>query len=242
MTLNQLVAQIRSIATSHRVIKSFFEGMVTDRLNDKGTLYPCCFLNLRSGNFSPVDGTSTFDFSLVVVDLVNVSKDAKKNQLDVESDSLQTLQDIYTQIKRPEYSGWRGSDSASFSIIYEGDNDLHGGASLDFSLKTPYTLNACGLPSNNILVPLFSNNANGAMLKYSNTYDYTYMASGNEGFVLSVPLLVGESILLIVRENSVLYEASLVPASNEYSFLNGIITFGTTLNNGEKILILYNEI
>jgi hypothetical protein len=241
MTLNQIVYQIKSIALSHKMIKSFFEGQVTDRLNDKGTKYPCCFLTLRNGSYDSSRGASIFNFSLVVVDLVNISKDTKKNQLDVESDSLQTLQDLFTQFSRPEYEGWRISESNSFNIIYEGDNDLHGGASLDLSISTRYSRDACGLHSNNVYQSIFNFANNGQLMKTGLTFDLTYVANGNEGSSITLPLLIGKGILLVVRENSVLFENSGVLSSNEFSFFNGTITFGVPLNINEKILILYNE-
>lgn len=67
-----------------------------------------------------------------------------------------------------------------------------------------------------------------------------YVATGAEGSTLSIPALVGYSILLIMRESGPLFEVGASPDSSEFTWDDSTIGLGAAVSRaGERFLILY---
>lgn len=66
-----------------------------------------------------------------------------------------------------------------------------------------------------------------------------FVAVGDEGSTITVGAISGKMVLLITRENSVIYEAVSDPAPSEFTFDGTNIVLGADVNPGERFLILY---
>ena len=73
-------------------------------------------------------------------------------------------------------------------------------------------------------------------------YDLQYQATAAEGSSLTIPALAGKKIILITRENNIIYRASNLPGTTEYAFDGATIILGTPVaENGERFLILWRN-
>lgn len=70
---------------------------------------------------------------------------------------------------------------------------------------------------------------------------YKYTATGSEGTTLTIEALLNKTILIIIREGDVLFEADpeLTPDSVEFAWNSTDITLGLSTNIGERYLIIY---
>jgi hypothetical protein len=67
-----------------------------------------------------------------------------------------------------------------------------------------------------------------------------YTATGSEGSTLTIPELLGYSILLIMRESGPLFEVGSSPLSNQFTWNDTDIVLGAPVGGaGEQFLILY---
>lgn len=67
-----------------------------------------------------------------------------------------------------------------------------------------------------------------------------YVATGSEGSILTIPELLGYSILLIMRESGPLFEVGSAPLSNQFTWDDTDIVLGAPVGGaGEQFLILY---
>ena len=105
---------INQVATGHPHIKTFQMGTLDNVDTFKQTLFPLCYL-VPGTAIIPINGATTFNFSLIVMDRVNdVSNEGEvdkystiewnyrgiDNLNDVWNDTLSTLNDIISFIQR----------------------------------------------------------------------------------------------------------------------------------------------
>ena len=96
-----------------------------------------------------------------------------------------------------------------------------------------FSQNVCQVPSNG-----FSDNPTDTDMQL---YDLTYNA-GAGLTSLTIDNLKGKKIMLVVRENNVLYKASNLPGTTEYTWDGITLGLGTPVGpNGERFLILYRN-
>jgi len=166
-------------------------------------------------------------------DLVNVSADAKTNLDDVQSDMLSVAMDVLAQMNFPSFDDWKISTDASLQLFDESENDLYAGCYIDVSIRIMFSQNVCQVPSNG-----FSDNPiDTDMLMYDLSYN---AGAGLNSLVIDA--LKGKKIMLVVRENNVLYKASNLPGTTEYTWDGITLGLGTPIGpNGERFLILYRN-
>lgn len=75
--------------------------------------------------------------------------------------------------------------------------------------------------------------------KVFRTQKVLYKATGTEGSNIAPAVIAGANVLAIFREGTIIYEASATPDGGEYTFDSTTIHFGSPINTGERILILY---
>lgn len=236
MTLNSILARIRTIALAHRLIRRFtIAGHESDFFADKTAKYPACCLQYTTGNISITDAATTISFRMYVLDMVHVSEDTKANEEDVLSDTLSTIIDLVAQMNSSEWTDWRMSLGNNLQALTEYDNDLIAGWHVEFSLKTPFKQNLCEIPSD------LSQTDNEDMKL---VYDKKYIADGTEGSTLTIPEIAGMKILLVTREMAPLHRVSSSPDPAEFTWNDVSIGLGTPVNQpidgkGERFLILY---
>ena len=233
MTLNQIINRIGTLVLAHKQIRRFKTGLAGDFFADHTAKYPAACLQYTVGNISTDQHVLTVNFRLILVDLVNVSADTKTNENDVISDMLSVILDLVAEINNGVYDDWRINASNSIEAIIEGENDLHAGWVIDFSLRTIFSQNRCQIPTNAINAIL-----NDPDMK--EVFDLQYISTGTEGSSLTLPQLQGKKILLIVRGGIVVYRVSSNPV-DEYTWDNTTIVFGPSLGVGTKLLILYRN-
>jgi hypothetical protein len=239
MTLNNILNRIRQIALSHKQVRNFYKGLVTDFLTDKTTRYPSVFLQDNGGLISTSGHATTLNFRMYILDLVHVSEETKLNEYDVLSDMLSIAMDIVTQMNAGDYQDWRLSADNNVQLVTEYDNDMVAGCVIDFQIAIMFRQDLCQIPSDLTIIPLPEDN-----MKL--VYDEKYIANGTEGITLTtcgegahIPVLCGKKILLITREFTPLYRVSSAPVQTEFTWNDSSIGLGMSTVAGERFLILY---
>ena len=145
--------------------------------------------------------------------------------------------DLIAQIAFPGWTDWRVSQTNQIQITEdETENDMFAGCYIDFTIETPFKQNICQVPT--------------AFTDFSSTietdmkvYDKIYMTTGTEGSTLTIPELAGKKILLLIREDNVMYLVSNLPDNTQYTFDGTNIDLGLPVQKaGERFLILYRTI
>ena len=233
LTLNQIIKRIKTIALAHKQIRNFYFGVPTDFLTDKTTRYASAFLQDTPGTIDVAAKSFTIGFRLWLLDLVNVSQNAKENELDVQSDMASVAMDLLASFDYNGYTDWKVGTGSGVELLREAFDDLVAGASIDFTITVPWNKDVCAIPTDDVL--------NTEDMKL--VYDTVYITTGSEGSTLSVPVLVGNKLLLVIRENSPLHKVSSAPASAEYTWNDVVITLGTPVNpeTTERFLFLYRS-
>jgi hypothetical protein len=234
MTLNQVISRIRAISLAHKQVRNFYQGLVSDFLTDKTTLYPSLFLQDNGGKISPGSHSTTFSFKMYLLDLVNVSEDSKTNEQDVQSDMVSVAEDVLAQMNNPNYNDWVISIDNNLQLLVENDNDLLSGCVVDFSVRVMYPQNVCQVPTELTDYTTIDNDM-------KTVYDKEYIATGAEGSTLSIPEIVGKRILFIVREGNPLHKVSNNPDTVEYVWNDTVITLGLLTIAGQRFLIIYRN-
>lgn len=234
MTLNQVVKKVEQIVLSHKQVRSFkVAHNKPEELNDHKRKYPAAFLSHNNANvsFSP-SGILSIDFRLAVLDLVHVVADTKENEADVLSDTMSILLDIVAIINDSTWD-WVFSQSNSLEQATEYDNDMSAGWFIDFTIQTVFKQDRCVIPAD-----IIDNPTNDTDVK---VYDEIYIAAGDEGSTLTIPILVGKKIIFASRENNVLYKVSNGPISSEFTWNNQVVGLGAPAEVNERFLFLYRN-
>jgi hypothetical protein len=184
-------------------------------------------LSVRSGKLQRL--ITRFSF----FDLVNVSEDTKTNEQDVDSDMVSIAMDIIAQLNYAAWDDWKISTENSLDLIFsEGDNDMYGGCTINFSISIMFKQNICAIPSE--------------VFKEANTDDLQIISDliiiglGTEGLTLSPQELTGKRVLFIKRGDTPIYKVSNNPAVGEFTWDGSVITLGAPVNTDERFLILYS--
>lgn len=237
MTLNQVVKRIRTVAESHKQVRTFGIGLVSDFLNDHTTKYPAVFLQDTGGRISLTGHATTLSYRLFFLDLVHQSEDAKVNELDVQSDMLSIAQDILSQMNNGTLNDWAISGDNAVQYVVENESDMLAGCIVDISVRIMFKQNVCAVPSSLLLIDLPQTDTD-----MKQVYDFTYVADGTEQKNLYLPIVTGKKILLIIKENNPLFKVSNNPGSTEYIWDYTNIGLGVNTQPGERFLILYRNI
>lgn len=240
MTLNQVLNRIRIIVQAHKQIRSYKLALPTDFFADKETKYPACCLQYISGQIGTTGISAiTLSFRMFLVDLVHVSEDTKDNTDDVLSDMLSILMDIIAELNNGNFNDWALSFANNLQVVTDGEgeheNDMQAGWTMDFNIRFPFPQNLCYIPTE-IFNTTPSDNTDMKLV-----YDTEYIATGDEGNSITVPVVTGKKILLVTRENSPVHKVNANPDPAEYTWNDAVIGLGTVTNPGERFLILYRN-
>ncbi|MGN6416123.1 MAG: hypothetical protein ACTHMC_01435 [Pseudobacter sp.] len=231
MTLNQVIARIRSIILAHKQMRSFKFGPPSDALTDHTTKYPCALLQDTSGVLDIGGRVDTYGFRLFLLDLANVSEDAKLNELDVQSDMRSVAKDLLAEFNHQSFQDWKVSQSNATVLLREELDDLTAGIYFDLTFSTLWEPDACAVPTDS---PIQTED-----MKL--VYDEKYVASGAEGKNLTIPAILGKKLLLVTRENQPIYKVSVNPDALEYTWDGTVIGLAVPVVAGERFLILYRN-
>lgn len=236
MTLNNVIDRIGLICTSHKQIRTFDKGLEQDAQVDHTTKYPYAYLINNDGSISLLpSGQSTLNYRLKLMDLVNVSEDTKTNEQDVQSDMFSIMQDIVTQINYPAYNDWKISTSMQVELFVENDGDMVAGVYLDFSITITFEQNRCAVPSDLIIEP--SNNED---MKVYMAY-YTATAADVISGTMAPPEIFGKKIIAAFRGPDLMKIVSNLPASDQATWNDTIVTPGVAPNENEPFSFIYRN-
>jgi hypothetical protein len=146
MTLNQNVAQLRSIITAHRQVKSFYFGDIVNWTELQAMKYTSVVLTLNDA--ARLKTVTQLNFSLWISDRLLTDQ---SNRNDVLSDTLQILQDLISQINNIEIFWFPQVDEKAITFFEDERNndnaDVVAGVKYDFSLSIRTPLNLCVVPT-----------------------------------------------------------------------------------------------
>ena len=142
VTLNQLIAKLQSIATSHAQINDFFFGDIADLGTEKPMQYPVLFADIAPSNFNYK--VISLNFQLMVMDIV---KKDLSNENDVMSDCLQILEDVIIELRNPS-EVFMIQDSITLTPFMDSQGDEVAGWTANLTINVPSTYNSCAIPLN----------------------------------------------------------------------------------------------
>lgn len=147
MTLNQVITRIKTLALEHKQLRNFYRGDVTDFLTDKTTRYASCFLQDGTGSIDPSGKATGLNFRLFLLDLVNVSENAKDNELEVMSDMLSIAEDLIAEMDHSDFYDWK-LGQCPIAFVKEQLDDMVAGVVVDLSITKMFIKDVCAIPKN----------------------------------------------------------------------------------------------
>lgn len=145
ITINQLNKQLREIATYHTQIQSYYFGEELD-IQEANALKDCTlFATINNGSVN--SHFTNVNLVLVVVDKLNTGN---ANLIDVQSDTLQILNDIYSVLQySTKWQEWNiVSDTGNIEKIFEGTDSILAGWSMTVNLKIKRSVGVCNTAFN----------------------------------------------------------------------------------------------
>jgi autotransporter passenger strand-loop-strand repeat protein len=143
MTLNNVVAELNTIANNHLQIQTFGFGDVWEIATSGDIQYPIMWVSLDGVDISTPDKTETYKFSLFFMDIV---KNGEINETEVLSDQLSIAKDVLAQLKHPSYD-WNFQDNVStLEDFTERFVDSVSGWKMNIAFVLPFTSDRCAMP------------------------------------------------------------------------------------------------
>ena len=142
VTLNQLIAELQTIANNHEQINSFFFGDIADLGTESPMQYPVFYADVTPSNFTYK--VIAVNLQIMVMDIV---KKDLSNENDVLSDCLQIMEDIIIKLRDPS-KVYLIQDSISLNPFSDSQGDEVSGWTANITINIPSTYNECSVPSN----------------------------------------------------------------------------------------------
>ena len=140
MTLNQVQAQLREIATNHQQINTFGWGELPELGKSSDVVYPLMWVVQQPSKLGA--GIITFRFKFVFADLA--LKD-KGNEDEVLSDQVLTANDIALELNNPLYD-WEFTDGNDLEPFYEDHDDIVTGWVGSYEITVGLDYGRCAIP------------------------------------------------------------------------------------------------
>jgi hypothetical protein len=140
MTLNEIVAILRNMGITHKIIRTTFNGVAIDLLDTEVT-YPAMTFVIDTANVS--GQTINYDVSMFFFDRLVQGND---NEREVQSDQLEIAKDIISQLRWGGFS-FGISDNVRLAFFTDSTPELLAGVNAQFSLEVPFASDRCAAPS-----------------------------------------------------------------------------------------------
>lgn len=143
MTLNQIIAQVKTAAESHKQVNKFVCGE-NAMAQENVEYYPLIWLVPNGFDFDSENKQVTYNFLLMILDR---HFESQSNLIEVLSDTALILQDIVTLLKRNSYEesiGWQTNARAEPFI--DAKTDVVAGYGLEITCVVPYLESYCDIP------------------------------------------------------------------------------------------------
>lgn len=257
LTLNQVINRIKTLALSHRQIRSFYRGAPTDFdiLGGAGDVtYPACFCEKLPGSTNRAERYHQYNFRLYFYDLINLSERAEENEQNVLSDMDGVALGLISIMSSYLYQDdWIIVDNSSEESEVYKLGDSVGGSVREIGIRVDFLSDACQEPS------LLTFND----LDMAQTRLFKYTGTGNEGDTFT-PLdddtgvsLAGKLILAVYRAGEYKRVTTDSPVDTEHIRIIGSLSdnrkgvlsttgvielqSGDTLLNGQILDFLIRE-
>lgn len=143
MTLNQIIAQVKTAAESHKQVNKFVCGE-SAMAQENVEYYPLVWLVPNGFDFDSENKNVSYNFLLMILDR---HFESQSNLIEVLSDTALILQDILTILKLNTYEesiNWQTNARAEPFI--DAKTDVVAGYGLEVSCIVPYLESYCDIP------------------------------------------------------------------------------------------------
>lgn len=224
MTLNQIIARVRSLALSHEQIKWFYFGDPWEFDTNGEIDYPACFLEQQPGSIDRTEHLQRFNFRIYFLNLVRVASGTEDDETEVLSDMSSVAADMLALLMNSEYQyDWVITASSGFTSVTEALGDMAAGCYIDVGISVDFFADRCQVPSEGVTFETDFDMARTRIL--------TWNATGTEGSAFTVTNLAGKNVLAVWRAGAYKRLVITVPDDDEK-----ILVTGTDLGNGKGIL------
>ena len=145
MTLNQIIAKIKTQAESHKMVGKFAVGAEFDFAVDEVKYYPLVWLVPNGFTFNTEQRLVSYNFAMLVMDR---QFESSSNTIEVLSDTAGIIIDIVTLLKRNVAdSDFDINVNGQAEPFFDSKTDVVAGHGLDFVINTPYLESYCDIPT-----------------------------------------------------------------------------------------------
>jgi hypothetical protein len=220
MTLNQIVSRMKSLALSHKQLRTAYFGDPWE-FDSTEIVYGACFIQQIPGTITREDHLQKFGFRVFFLDRVGVSEDTEGNETEVLSDMSSVAADYLAMLNY--YEDDFLTDAVSpFQSVTEVLNDMVSGVYVDITIGVDYLADRCQVPADDVTFETDFDMARTKIL--------TYTATGSEGDSFTVTGLAGTTVLAIYRGGT--YRRAITTVPTDYDTLRVV---GTDLGSNKGI-------
>lgn len=224
LTLNQVIARVRSLALSHQQVNSFFFGDPWEFDANGDIDYGACFCEILPGSLDRGEHLQRFNFRMYFLDRVSVSADTEGNEQEVLSDMSSVAADFMAMLMYHEYeTDWLISDTGTVTAVTEVLGDMAAGVMLEVSIGVDFIADRCQVPASDVTFETDFDMARTRIL--------TYTGTGSEGASFTVTGLSGKIVLAAYRAGSYKRVITTTPTDTDK-----IKVTGTDLGDRKGIL------
>jgi len=145
MTLNQIIAKIKTQAESHKMVGKFAVGAEFDFAVDEVKYYPLVWLVPNGFTFNTDQRLVSYNFAMLVMDR---QFESSSNTIEVLSDTAGIIIDIVTLLKRNVTdSDFDINVNGTAEPFFDSKSDVVAGFGIDFVINTPYLESYCDIPT-----------------------------------------------------------------------------------------------
>jgi hypothetical protein len=145
MTLNQIIAKIKTQAESHKMVGKFAVGAEFDFAVDEVKYYPLVWLVPNGFTFNTEQRLVSYNFAMLVMDR---QFESSSNTIEVLSDTAGIIIDIVTLLKRNvTESDFDINVNGQAEPFFDSKSDVVAGFGIDFIINTPYLESYCDIPT-----------------------------------------------------------------------------------------------
>lgn len=208
LTLNQVTERIRTLALSHKQIRSFYFGDLPEFDANGEIVYAACFLEQQPGSIDRINHVQNFNFRVYLLDLVPEATKSEQNETEVLSDMHSVAADFVSMLMYSEYQNdWVIADVTQATPVTEGLNDLVAGVQLDIQVSVDFVADRCQVPAEDVTFETDFDMARTRIL--------TYTGTGAEGDSFTVPNLAGKVVLASYKAGSYRRVTTVLPTTSD---------------------------
>lgn len=146
MTLNEIVAILKNMGMTHKIIRTTFNGAAIDLLDTEVT-YPAMTFVIDTANVS--GQTINYDVSMFFFDRL---VQGHENEREVQSDQLEIAKDIIAQLRWGGFS-FGVNDNVRLAFFTDSTPELLAGVNAELSIETPFASDRCVIPTDYTYTP-----------------------------------------------------------------------------------------